>query len=156
MKLIGTLLEAENNFNNFKNKNKKLCTNSISLDIVELRKKWPRIVGKGFLLNHTIPYKLLNGELHIVTNHGPLLKEAYYMGTILKKKLEKESKNGKFITSTIFIHNDTLFAQQKEIIKRLYSKNKSKRYFHPFSPEFKLLKRKAYEEFNFIDDQEIK
>ena len=61
-----------------------------------------------------------------------------------------------FITSTIFIHNDTLFAQQKEIIKRLYSKNKSKRYFHPFSPEFKLLKRKAYEEFNFIDDQEIK
>tara|TARA_B100000029_G_scaffold495326_1_gene560171 strand:+ start:417 stop:932 length:516 start_codon:yes stop_codon:yes gene_type:complete len=156
LKLIGTLLEAGNNFNNFTNKSKKPCTNFITLDIVELQKKWPAIVGKGLLLNHTIPYKLLNGELHIVTNYRPLLNESYYMGKILKKKLEKENKNKKFITGTIFVFDDALFTQQKEIIKRLYSKNKSKRYFHPFSPEFKLLRKKANQEFSFIDDQEVK
>ena len=108
MKLIGTLLEAGSNFNNFTNKSKKPCTNFITLDIVELQKKWPAIVGKGILLNHTIPYKLLNGELHIVTNYRPLLNESYYMGKILKKKLEKENKNKKFITGTIFVFQEAL------------------------------------------------
>jgi hypothetical protein len=160
LKLIGTLLEADNNFNNFNNfnnKNKTRSKTSLSLDIIHLQKKWSFITGKGFLSGHTAPFKFKNKELFIVTNMESLLEQAPFMKTIIMKKIKGEfAKEAKLIRGIQFIFDKALFIQQKEIIQRLFSKKNNKSYFHPFSPEFKSLRAQADNEFNFIDDLEIK
>ena len=86
-----------------------------------------------------------------------LLEQAPFMKTIIMKKIQGElSKEAKLIQEIHFIFDKALFIQQKEIIQRLYSQKNNKRYFHPFSPEFKSLRTQANNEFDFVDDLEIK
>ncbi|MBC7713292.1 MAG: DUF721 domain-containing protein [Rhizobacter sp.] len=131
---------------------------SDSFDFISLIKAWKEIAGDK-LSEHTIPLKNQNGTLMVLSNHSAFANELSYMELPLKKKifarfpnLEKSILNIKFIVdSTHFSKQYAQFVAPTEKIKK-----KNENLLHPYSPEFRRLKKEAEEMFIDIDDLEIK
>lgn len=131
---------------------------SESFDFLSLIKAWKEIAGDK-LSQHTIPLKNQNGTLLVLSNHSAFANELSYMELPLKKKifakfpnLEKSILNIKFIVdSTHFTKQYNQFALPTEKVKK-----QNENLLHPFSPEFRRLKKEAEEMFIEIEDPEIK
>ena len=131
---------------------------SESFDFLSLIKAWKEIAGDK-LSEHTIPLKNQNGTLLVLSNHSAFANELSFMELPLKKKifakfpnLEKSILNIKFIVdSTHFSKQYSQFILPSEKIKK-----KNENLLHPFSPEFRKLKKEAEELFRDLDDPEIK
>ena len=131
---------------------------SDSFDFLSLIKAWREIAGEK-LSEHTIPLKNQNGTLIVLSNHSAFANELSFMELPLKKKifskfpnLEKSIKNIKFIVdSTHFSKQYLQFVAPTEKIKK-----KNENILHPYSPEFRKLKKEAEELFSDISDLEIK
>jgi mevalonate kinase len=131
---------------------------SESFDFLSLIKAWKEIAGDK-LSQHTIPLKNQNGTLLILSNHSAFANELSYMELPLKKKifarfpnLEKSILNIKFIVdSTHFTKQYNQFALPSEKVKK-----QNENLLHPFSPEYRRLKKEAEEMFGEVNDQEIK
>ncbi len=126
-----------------------------SFDFLSLIRAWKEIAGDK-LSEHTIPLKNQNGTLIVLSNHSAFANELSYMELPLKKKifdrfpnLEKSIKNIKFIVdSTHFERQYLQFVAPGE--------KQQQPLFHPYSPEFRRLKKEAEVLFSDIDDAEIK
>jgi mevalonate kinase len=137
---------------------KKTGQLSDSFDFISLIKAWKEIAGDK-LSEHTIPLKNQNGTLVVLSNHSAFANELSYMELPLKKKifakfpnLEKTILNIKFIVdSTHFSKQYSQFVAPLEKIKK-----KNENTLHPFSPEFRRLKKEAEEIYGDILDHEIK
>ena len=126
-----------------------------SFDFLSLRRAWKEISGDK-LSQHTIPLKNQNGTLIVLSNHSAFANELSFMELPLKKKiferfpsLEKSIKSIKFIVDST--HFDRQYAQfvaplEKEKVNQL----------HPYSPEYKRLKKEAEMMFGDLEDQELK
>lgn len=131
---------------------------SDSFDFISLIKAWREIAGDK-LSEHTIPLKNQNGTLMVLSNHSAFANELSYMELPLKKKifakfpnLEKSILNIKFIVdSTHFSKQYSQFVAPLEKIKK-----KNENALHPYSPEFRRLKKEAEEIFGEISDSEIR
>jgi mevalonate kinase len=131
---------------------------SESFDFISLIKAWKEIAGDK-LSEHTIPLKNQNGTLMVLSNHSAFANELSYMELPLKKKifakfpyLEKSILNIKFIVdSTHFSKQYAQFIAPTEKIKK-----KNENLLHPYSPEFRRLKKEAEGMFGDIEDEEIK
>jgi hypothetical protein len=131
---------------------------SDSFDFISLIKAWKEIAGDK-LSQHTIPLKNQNGTLMVLSNHSAFANELSYMELPLKKKifakfpaLEKSILNIKFIVdSTHFTKQYTQFVLPNEKTKKQIANQ-----LHPFSPEFRKLKKEAEELFADLEDPEIK
>lgn len=131
---------------------------SESFDFISLIKAWKEIAGDK-LSQHTIPLKNQNGTLLVLSNHSAFANELSYMELPLKKKifakfpnLEKSILNIKFIVdSTHFSKQYAQFVLPTEKIKK-----QNENLLHPFSPEFRRLKKEAEEMFGDIEDADIK
>ncbi len=131
---------------------------SDSFDFISLIKAWREIAGDK-LSEHTIPLKNQNGTLIVLSNHSAFANELSYMELPLKKKifakfpnLEKSILNIKFIVdSTHFSKQYLQFIAPLEKIKK-----KNENVLHPYSPEFRRLKKEAEEMFGEIEDKEIR
>lgn len=129
-----------------------------SFDFISLIKAWKEIAGEK-LSEHTIPLKNQNGTLMILSNHSAFANELSFMELPLKKKifarfpnLEKSISNIKFIVdSTHFQKQYLQFVAPMEKIKK---QNDS--LLHPYSPEFRRLKKEADEFFAEIEDPEVR
>lgn len=129
-----------------------------SFDFLSLIKTWREIAGDK-LSEHTIPLKNQNGTLIILSNHSAFAHQLSFMEQPLKKKifekfpyLEKSVKNIKFIVDS------THFDQQKAHLLHLGPKEKkdNPNQLHPYSPEYRRLKKEALELFDDIEDNELK
>ena len=126
-----------------------------SFDFLSLIRAWPEIAGTK-LAEHTIPLKNQNGTLILLSNHSAFANELSYMELPLKKKIfEKFPNLEKSILSIKFIVDTTYFAKQYEQFVTV-RENIAQPTLHPYSPEFKRLKKAAEELFSDISDQEIK
>jgi hypothetical protein len=126
-----------------------------SFDFLALIRAWKDIAGAK-LSEHTIPLKNQNGTLIILSNHSAFAQELSYMELPLKKKIiEKFPNLEKSIQSIKFIVDSTHFNQQYSQFIAPVEKKKSQE-LHPYSPEFRKLKKEAEELFLDLDDIEIK
>jgi len=158
LKLVSKILEVNASLNNarFGNGNKPY-TPRPNLEIRHLQKEWAKIVGDGFLSKHTVPIRIEETKLYIVTDHPSILEQAPFMKRIFHQKLDQEKKTRFFkIKNVSFILNIELFLKQKSSIEKTYLQKRNELSFHPFSPEYKSLKKKAEQEFRFLDDALLK
>lgn len=126
-----------------------------SFDFLALIRAWKDIAGAK-LSEHTIPLKNQNGTLIILSNHSAFANELSYMELPLKKKIiEKFPDLEKSILSIKFIVDSTHFSKQYSQFIAPVEKKKSQA-LHPYSPEFRKLKKEAEELFVDLDDLEIK
>lgn len=126
-----------------------------SFDFLALIRAWKEIAGSK-LSEHTIPLKNQNGTLIILSNHSAFANELSFMELPLKKKIfEKFPSLEKSIVSIKFIVDSTHFAKQYEQFVVTLEKKKVDT-LHPYSPEFKKLKKDAETMFSDISDLEIK
>ena len=141
-----------------KNEGGKSAQLSDSFDFMSLIKAWKEIAGDK-LSEHTIPLKNQNGTLLVLSNHSAFANELSFMELPLKKKifakfpnLEKSILNIKFIVdSTHFSKQYTQFVAPMEKVKK-----KNDNLLHPYSPEFRRLKKEGEEMFGDIEDSEIR
>ncbi len=126
-----------------------------SFDFLSLIRAWKEIAGDK-LSEHTIPLKNQNGTLMVLSNHSAFANELSFMELPLKKKiferfpnLEKSIKNIKFIVDST--HFDRQYSQ---FVAPALKQQQPQ--FHPFSPEFRRLKKEAEVLFSDIEDPELK
>ena len=128
---------------------------SDSFDFLALIRAWKDIAGTK-LSEHTIPLKNQNGTLIILSNHSAFANELSYMELPLKKKIiEKFPNLEKSILSIKFIVDTTHFAKQYSQFIEPLEKKKSQM-LHPYSPEYRRLKKDAEDFFIDLDDFELK
>ena len=158
MKLVSKILEVNSSLNNARSNNKnRLFTPKLNLEIRHLQKEWVKIVGDGFLSKHTIPIRIEKAELYVVTDNPSILEQAPFMKRIFHQKLDQEKKTRFFkIKNVNFTLDIELFFKQKSSIEKNFLRKKDSPTFHPFSPEYKSLKKKAELEFQFLDDPALK
>ena len=126
-----------------------------SFDFLALIRAWKEIVPT--LSEHTIPLKNQNGTLVILSNHSAIANQLSYMELELKKKIfAKFPGLEKSIVSIKFIVDSTHFSKQYEQFITPMEKKKVAQSLHPFSPEFRKLKKEAETMFADLDDPELK
>lgn len=126
-----------------------------SFDFLALIRAWKEIAGAK-LSEHTIPLKNQNGVLIVLSNHSAFANELSFMELPLKKKIiEKFPSLEKAILSIKFIVDSTHFSKQYQQFITPIEKKKAQT-LHPYSPEFRRLKKEAEELFADLEDPEIK
>lgn len=129
-----------------------------SFDFISLIKAWEKIVGAN-MAKHTIPLKLQNKTLFILSNHPAFSASVSFMEEGIKTNIFKEFPNLKAgLKNLSFQINPTFFETQKNSLKGQISgetKTQSPK-LHPYSPKYKKLKKEAIELVGDIEDQELK
>ncbi len=158
MKLVSKILEVNPSLNNTGLKyGSRSFVPRPTLEIKHLQKEWAKIVGDGFLSKHTVPIHIEKTKLYVVTDHPSILEQAPFMKRIFQQKVDQEKKTRFFkIKSVSFILDIELFTKQKSSIEKAFLQKENGPSLHPFSPEYKSLKKRAEKEFQFVDDALIK
>lgn len=153
LKKLSQYIESSNNTQHSYKKEKAHLSDSF--DFLALIRAWRDIAGQK-LSEHTIPLKNQNGVLIVLSNHSAFANELSYMELPLKKKIfDKFPTLEKSILSIKFIVDSTHFSKQYEQFIAPIEKKKAQA-LHPYSPEFRRLKKQADEFFSDIEDAELK
>lgn len=153
LKKLSLFIDSPNSSKNSSKKDKAHLHESF--DFLALIRAWKEIAGAK-LSEHTIPLKNQNGTLIILSNHSAFANELSFMELQLKKKIiEKFPNLEKSILSIKFIVDSTHFNQQYAQFAAPLEKQKGQA-LHPYSPEYRKLKKEADELFVDLDDIELK
>lgn len=136
-----------------------------AFDFFTLIESWSEIVGPK-MGKHTIPIKNVNKTLTILTNHPAYSSQLTFLEEEIKKKIFTLFPSLRGSIKKLYFQTGTSFFEQKkeEISKAMsargnHSLKTDQNYrpkLHPQSPQFKALKSKAMQEFNDIEDEELK
>lgn len=130
-----------------------------TFDFIGLVRRWPEIVGKR-LAEETIPLKNQQKTLVILTNHPGHAQGLSFMQEALKEKIVAAFPSlESSLVNIRFQYNPTFFKrkkQQNNIIMRKKIQSHTSDKFHPYSPEYRKLKRQAEELLEGIADPELK
>lgn len=140
--------------NEFPNKSQA----SSAFDFLDLIAQWPLIVGQQ-MANHSIPLKLINKNLTLLTDHPTYSQSLKLLETMLIEKIEKtfpvlKSKIHKIhfqVNSAFF--KETVQSYKTHIPLR---KEETQPKLHPQSPEYKKLVKDAESFLGTIEDQDLK
>ncbi|AYF43507.1 PF05258 family protein [Halobacteriovorax sp. BALOs_7] len=126
-------------------------------DFLELSSSWNKIVGPR-LSQFTIPLKLKNKSLTILTSHPVYAQQLKYMETEIIKSIGNVLPATKGQIKKIFFQVDNQFFQKKksEVERKEIVKQEVENRLHPQSPEYKAIMRDAQEQFSDIEDEELK
>ncbi len=128
-------------------------------DFLNLIKRWPEIVGAN-MAKHTIPLKLKNNCLYVLSNHSAFSGAVSFMEEAIKNKIAQTFPSiAGSIKKLNFQVNSRYFNQEiiaKKKIIEIQASNKNIIELHPYSPEYKELKKKADSKFEDIQDNELK
>ncbi|MBL6990832.1 MAG: DUF721 domain-containing protein [Bacteriovoracaceae bacterium] len=116
-------------------------------DFLSLVKIWPKIVGDRSA-KYTVPLKIQNGVLYVLTNHSAFSFSLNSMQEAVKNNIFKEFPNlKKQIKKIYFQVNSAYFEQsQQRIIKeKSIEESKKASALHPYSPTYRKLKKEALE-----------
>lgn len=129
-----------------------------SFDFLKLIEKWPEIVGPK-LAQETTPLKNRYKTLTVLTRQPAFSQQISFMEELLKKKITQvfPSLLGK-IDRINFQCNPQAFQDQIQRVEKMgvTPSKPSAPVLHPFSPEYKQLKREADQLFSQVEDEQIK
>ena len=137
-----------------KNRNEKSYVHTDSFDFLKLIEAWPQIVGPQ-MAKHTIPLKIKNKSLYIVSDHPAFSSSMSFMDEAIKEKIFQAFPPLKSSIHKICYQVDNLLFtknQKPQIVK----KNKTLNQLHPYSPEYRMLKKEAEELLSSIQNAELK
>lgn len=158
MKSIKELLE-ENNFNDYRDSYKVYAPKKDVdvFDFMELVNGWEEIVGDK-LIKNTIPLKLNNKALTILTSHPVYAQQLTFMEKILIMKIEKSFPQMQGLIQKIFFKADNAFFNKKivEVRAKEIKKEEFSQKWHKQSPEYKRLEKEALQNLGQINDQEMR
>jgi hypothetical protein len=137
-----------------KRKNKGLYTRSDStFDFLYLVKNWDKIVGK-MLSENTIPLKVRNSSLIVMTKHSIFSQELSFMSQQIIDNIERLYPKFKgHIKSIKFSHGKFSSDEFNTVKKKIDAPIKPKN--HKFDPKAQQKQLKAKEMFNDVEDEEI-
>lgn len=137
-----------------KRKNKGLYSRSDStFDFLYLVKNWDKIVGK-MLSENTIPLKVRNSSLIVMTKHSIFSQELSFMSQQIIDNIENLYPKFKgHIKSIKFSHGKFSSEQFNTVKKKIDAPSKPKT--HKFDPKAQQKKLKAKEMFSDVEDEEI-
>lgn len=122
-------------------------------DFIHLVQSWEDIVGP-MLASNTIPLKIQNGQLIVLTKHAIFSQELGFMTPIILKKItqrfpkfKNQAKKIKFVTSEKYFNVP---------IEKKSPTPKHSNIQHAFSPEYQRKKILANKAFSEIEDEELK
>ena len=129
-------------------------------DFIHLVKNWEQIVGK-MLSQNTIPLKIKNSQLFILTKHAVFSQELSFMDQMIIKKIEDsfpifQGRIKKIRFSTGNFSSEEFNSAQKEKLNQDQKNLNKKNIQHPFNPKFRQKKAHAQSLFADIEDEEIK
>ncbi len=135
----------------------KISQKTDIFDFFELINNWGDVVGER-LVKHTIPLKLSNKYLTILTDHPVYSQQLSFMELQLIKKIEDRFPKIQGEIKKIYFKADNNHFQKsvanklkKEKVKEIAQKK-----WHPHSPEYKEAVKKADELLQDINDEEVK
>lgn len=136
-------------------KNKGLYSRSDStFDFLYLVKNWDKIVGK-MLSENTIPLKVRNSSLIVMTKHSIFSQELSFMSQKIIDNIENLYPKFKgHIKSIKFSHGKFSSEEFNSVKKKVVTPKKNTT--HKFDPKLQQKKLKAKEMFNDVEDDEIK
>lgn len=137
----------------YKNSKKK----SDIFDFFELINNWIDVVGER-LIKHTIPLKLTNKSLVVLTDHPVYSQQLSFMEMQLIKKIEAQFPNIQGEIKRIYFKADNNHFKKaiENKVKKEKVKVQAEKKWHPQSPEYKKAAREADELLKDIADKEIK
>lgn len=128
-------------------------------DFLQLIQIWPEIVGPG-LTKHTIPLKIQNNCLTVLTNHSVFSQQVSFMEeALITKVIDTFPTLKSSIVKIKFIVDSAYFERKYNLLlKNNHTKREKEKFtsLHPQSPQFKKYKKEATELFSNIDDTELK
>lgn len=140
---------------NQKRKNRGYYSRSSNcFDFIFLINNWEKIVGK-MLGENSIPQKLQNGTLIIITKHPIFNQELNMMGPEIIENIKEKIPSLKNMVKRIKFSNADYSAKEFHHEEKK-NKNSIDQKSHQFSPEFRAKKAKANELFQDIEDEETK
>lgn len=136
----------------------RFTRNAHSFDFIHLVKNWEKIVGT-MLSQNTIPLKIKNNNLFILTKHAVFSQELSFMDQMIIKKIEEmfpifqdKIKKVRFSTGNFSSEEFNQFQNKKKMQKVAENTKKS----HRFDPNYRRKKMQADQLFSDIEDQEMK
>ena len=135
----------------------RFTKSSQTFDFIHLVKNWDKIVGP-MLAQNTIPLKIKNGNLFILTKHAVFSQELSFMTQLIISKIEENFPNFKGKIKKIRFSSGDYSSEEFNTIKesRPGKDHVSVKKHHPFDPRFRQKKLQAEALFSDIEDQEIK
>lgn len=122
-------------------------------DFIHLVQSWEDIVG-GMLASNTIPLKVKNRQLIVLTKHAIFSQELGFMAPAILEKISQRFPNFKDQAKKIkFVTSEKYFSTP---IKQGPAPKKATANAHAFSPTFQRKKVMAQKEFSHIEDEELK
>ena len=128
------------------------------VDFLSLMKKWPNFVGKS-CAKHTIPLGIKNKTLYILSNHSAFSTTLSFMEEKIKQNIfqefpefKKAIKKISFKVDSAYFNQETL--KKSKILSSVKKENIQEK-LHPFSPEYKRLKKEADNLFQNIEDEQL-
>jgi hypothetical protein len=136
---------------------KKENTEADIFDFLDLVNNWEDIVGPR-LVESTIPLKLMNKSLNILTSHPVFAQQLSYMENVLIKKIEERFPQLENQIKKIYFKADNQHFQKKIQTKKVKEVKKEEftNKWHKQSPQYKKLVSQAEAQFDQIKDQELK
>lgn len=125
-------------------------------DFIQLINSWEDIVG-ALLAKNSIPRKIHNGTLYIITKHPVFTQELTMMGPEIIKKISEHIPYLKDRLKKVkFTNADFSFEEFQKDKSSDDNNEKLSAANHPFSPHFKAKQQKANAMFDDIEDPELK
>lgn len=128
-----------------------------TFDFIHLVKRWEELVGP-MLAQNTIPLRIKNSQLYVLTKHAVFSQELSFMEQLLIQKIEdtftgfkNKIKKIRFVTGNFSSEEFNQF--QQKTIEKAPQENKSSA--HRFDPHYRQRKAQVSQFFSDIDDPEI-
>jgi hypothetical protein len=110
---------------------------STIFDFIHLIKNWKDVVG-DMLAQNSIPLKISNGTLTIITKHSTISNELNFMSSMIKTNIVKAHPELRNQFDKIYFQNSPIIFDQmkKDELQFAEEQKKKKQLNHPFSPEY--------------------
>ena len=141
----------------FKKRYNKTSQKSDIFDFFDLINNWQEVVGER-LTQHTIPLKLHNKTLTILTDHPVYSQQLSFMEMQLIKKVEEHFPKIQGEIKRIYFKADNNHFKRtvENKVKKQITKVETEKKWHPQSPEYKKAVQQAEALLKDVKDEEIR
>lgn len=151
---ISDFLKSDNKLQPKKSKTFTKHVGGDSFDFLSLIREWEHIVGPT-LGKNTVPLKINNKSLVVLTGHSAFSEQLSFMETIIRDKIIATFPKLKNAFNRIYFQADNnFFKEQKERMAKVEKKPEVT--FHKYSPQYKALSQEANKLFTDVDDEDMR
>jgi hypothetical protein len=128
-----------------------------TFDFIHLVKNWKDIVG-AMLSENTIPLKIKNNQLYILTKHAVFSQELSFMEQMIIQKIEETFPNFKGKIKKIRFSTGDFSSEEFNNVQKQHEKQTSQKPKEPnrFDPNYRKKLMHAQKLFSDIEDEEMR